>query len=97
MQSIHALQEMSKVADNTKQTDYITGFFFFLILLCTGKNIKAKYIYSFQHLNKNSYKQVLPSREISFHGLGGYMKAAFWIWSCMSSSSLNGKVPLRLT
>lgn len=72
-------------------------FFLFKILLCTGKNIKAKYIYSFEYLNNNNHKQVLPSREISFHGLGGYMKAAFWIWSCMSSSSLNGKVPLRLT
>lgn len=39
----------------------------------------------------------LPSVEISFQGIGGYMKAAFWIWSLMSSSSLKGKVPLRLT
>ena len=39
----------------------------------------------------------LPSEEISFHGLGGYMKAAFWIWSLMSSSSLKGKVPVDPT
>ena len=40
---------------------------------------------------------VLPSGEICFQGLGGYMKAALWIWSLISSSSLKGKVPLRLT
>ena len=34
--------------------------------------------------------------DISFHGLGGYIKAAFFIWSAISSSSLNGKVPLTL-
>ncbi len=39
----------------------------------------------------------VPSGENCFHGLGGYMKAALWIWSLMSSSSLKGKVPLRLT
>ncbi len=38
----------------------------------------------------------IPCCEISFQGLGGYMKAAFWIWSAISSSSLNGNVPLRL-
>lgn len=37
-----------------------------------------------------------PSWETFFQGWGGYMKAAFWIWSLISSSSLNGKVPLRL-
>ena len=37
-----------------------------------------------------------PSLEISFHGFVGNMNAAFWIWSTMSSSSLNGNVPLRL-
>lgn len=39
----------------------------------------------------------IPSEVTFFHGFGGYMKAAFWIWSWMSSSSLNGNVPLRLT
>ncbi|TNN45685.1 hypothetical protein EYF80_044114 [Liparis tanakae] len=39
----------------------------------------------------------LPSLEICFQGLGGYMKAALWIWSLISSSSLKGNVPLRLT
>ena len=34
---------------------------------------------------------------ISFQGWGGYMKAAFWICSVISSSSLKGKVPERLT
>ena len=34
--------------------------------------------------------------DISFHGLGGYIKAASFIWSAISSSSLNGKVPLTL-
>lgn len=43
------------------------------------------------------FPPVLPSLEICFQGLGGYMKAALWIWSLMSSSSLNGNVPLRLT
>ena len=38
----------------------------------------------------------LPSGEISFQGLGGYINAAFCIWSAISSSSLKGKVPLRL-
>lgn len=37
---------------------------------------------------------LLPSLEICFQGLGGYMKAALWIWSLISSSSLNGNVPL---
>ena len=34
---------------------------------------------------------------ISFHGWGGYIKAAFWICSLMSSSSLKGNVPDKLT
>ncbi len=38
----------------------------------------------------------IPSGEISFQGVGGYINAAFWIWSEISSSSLNGNVPLRL-
>jgi len=37
-----------------------------------------------------------PSVEISLQGFAGYMKPAFWIWSEISSSSLNGNVPLRL-
>lgn len=47
--------------------------------------------------NKQKAFVFLPSAEMSFQGAGGYMKAAFWIWSFMSSSSLKGKVPLRLT
>ena len=39
---------------------------------------------------------ILPSADTSAHGLGGYIKAAFLIWSAISSSSLNGNVPLRL-
>lgn len=39
---------------------------------------------------------VLPSWDTFFQGWGGYMKAAFWIWSLISSSSLKGNVPLRL-
>lgn len=39
----------------------------------------------------------IPSCETFFQGWGGYIKAAFWIWSLMSSSSLKGNVPLRLT
>lgn len=39
----------------------------------------------------------LPADDISFQGFGGYMKAAFWICSLISSSSLNGNVPLKLT
>ncbi len=49
------------------------------------------------HLNRCNFTVFAPSGEICFHGLGGYMKAALWIWSLMSSSSLKGKVPLRLT
>lgn len=37
-----------------------------------------------------------PSLVIVSHGSGGNMKAALCIWSAISSSSLNGKVPLRL-
>ena len=40
--------------------------------------------------------KILPSADTSAHGLGGYIKAAFLIWSAISSSSLNGNVPLRL-
>ena len=39
----------------------------------------------------------MASDVISFHGWGGYMNEAFWICSLMSSSSLNGNVPERLT
>ena len=38
----------------------------------------------------------LPSWESSFQGMAGYIKDAFWIWSLISSSSLNGNVPLKL-
>ena len=43
-----------------------------------------------------SERKILPSADTSAHGLGGYIKAAFLIWSAISSSSLNGNVPLRL-
>ena len=38
----------------------------------------------------------VPSAEMVAHGSGGYMKAALWIWSDISSSSLKGKVPDKL-
>ena len=38
----------------------------------------------------------IPSFETVSQGSGGNMNAAFWIWSAISSSSLNGNVPLRL-
>ena len=38
----------------------------------------------------------MASEEISLHGFAGYINAALRIWSVMSSSSLNGKVPERL-
>ena len=38
----------------------------------------------------------LPSLVTVSQGSGGNMKAALWIWSAISSSSLKGKVPLRL-
>ena len=38
----------------------------------------------------------IPSFDISCHGSGGYINAAFLIWSAISSSSLKGNVPLRL-
>ena len=37
-----------------------------------------------------------PSLEMLAQGSGGYMNAAFCIWSVISSSSLNGNVPLKL-
>ena len=37
-----------------------------------------------------------PSLVTVSQGSGGNMKAALWIWSAISSSSLKGKVPLRL-
>lgn len=55
--------------------------------------IKKYYVYKKSETTINKYWH---SCEISAHGLGGYMKAAFLIWSEMSSSSLNGKVPLTL-
>lgn len=58
MQSIHALQEMSKAADSTKQRLYfmvhygalkLQIFFFFFPPVCTGEkkqNMKTKHHYS---------------------------------------------------
>ena len=40
---------------------------------------------------------IVPSGVICFQGLAGYMKLALLIWSHISSSSLNGNVPLRVT
>lgn len=41
-------------------------------MLQNNSVISVKAIYSLKNL-------IIPSVEISFHGLGGYMKAAFWI------------------
>ena len=39
---------------------------------------------------------LLHSDDTEAQGSEGNIKAAFWIWSMISSSSLNGNVPLRL-
>ena len=51
-------------------------------------------------MNINKYNELnyvnKPSLDKVFHGLGGYMNEAFVICSTISSSSLKGKVPLKL-
>ena len=64
--------------------------------IARGGNRKKEEKY--YHSNKHSpiFFHQVPSCEMKDQGSGGNMNAALWIWSTISSSSLKGKVPLKL-
>ena len=71
-------------------------YFFWNMKYFTSTMLRVNQLHRMYTCNKLPIRSI-AWLEISLHGWGGYINDAFWICSLISSSSLNGKVPDKLT
>lgn len=89
-------RHLQQVSNQTHRCEEKTNSPRFVILL-HHKVLIINLPRPFRSLDEQCEFCVSPSREMRAHRCRGYMKEAFVICWVMSSSSLKGNVPLRLT